>query len=289
MKLTLLFFAICLLSVSCTSQPKFTSETVLAESIVGQPGIDGAAGKNGINCWEALFRDINEDGVIDDTEKLWDEDGDGFPDADVNQDGDVNFLDCLGRPGEDGRDGLNGLNGTNGINGAQGPQGPAGPAGPQGPSGPQGPQGLKGDPGDQGPIGLTGPTGSRGLGCNVSTLPPSSQYPAGGAQINCEDNSSAIVTNGSNAPQEWKLVASGSNYTEGARYTMTAAGLITTKLMHPFGNQHVSTTVLNWPNSSVTQLRFLVRNLGDEFCVGGNGVLQLTPSDPAPSYANCTN
>jgi hypothetical protein len=69
---------------------------------------------------------------------------------------------------------------------------------------------------------------------------------------------------------------------------MNATGLQSTQLMSPFTNQHVSVTVFNWPLSTVTQMRFRVKNLTRDFCVGGNGVVKLASSDPTQVYAKCT-
>jgi len=160
---------------------------------------------------------------------------------------------------------------ANQTSGVQGQSREPGPSGPQGPAGPQGPQGIP------------------GAGCTISAVNPNSQYPNGGAQVTCGSNTSAIIQNGaSSLPNEWKLVASGSNWTEGAQYTLLPTGVTGIRLMTPFNNQHIGTSVFNWPASNATQVRFIVKNLADGFCVGGNGVLSLGGNDPAPVPASCT-
>lgn len=125
----------------------------------GAVGAAGAPGAAGLMCWDA--------------------NGNGFPDdgEDVNGDGVVSVLDCIGQRGPAGPAGEPGLRGAPGLTGpagAIGPQGPAGapgptgpigpigPLGPVGPAGPAGPEGPVGDQGPQGPQGLQGLTGSAG-------------------------------------------------------------------------------------------------------------------------------
>ncbi len=59
----------------------------------GEPGIQGFAGENGINCW-----DLNGDGEAN------------LELEDINQDGKVNVLDCMGMVGGVGSNGVDGIN-----------------------------------------------------------------------------------------------------------------------------------------------------------------------------------
>jgi hypothetical protein len=155
-----------------------------------------------------------------------------------------------------------------------------GPAGAVGPAGPQGPQGIQGAQGIQGPP---------GPGCSVTPVAPNAQYPTGGAQVSCGTTTSSVIQNGINAGEnDWKLIAAGTNYTEGAEYTLTSAGLTNVRLMTPFSGQRIDTSVFNWPSNVATQVKFRVKSLSDAYCVGGNGVVKLGASDPAPVSAQCT-
>ncbi|MBB6029814.1 hypothetical protein [Oceanithermus desulfurans] len=105
----------------------------------GPVGPQGPMGPAGISCW-----DTNGNGKGD------------VESEDLNGDGKVNALDCIGPAGPQG---------PMGPIGPQGPRGPQGPTGPQGPRGPQGPQGATGPQGPQGPTGPTGPQGPAGVNC----------------------------------------------------------------------------------------------------------------------------
>ncbi len=126
----------------------------------GPTGPTGPQGPAGVNCW-----DTNGNGVAD------------LKTEDLNGDGKVNALDCIGPQGPQGPRGPAGPRGPQGVAGPQGPvgpkgpkgdtgpvgpQGPAGPVGPQGPQGPTGPKGPAGPQGPQGPVGPTGPVGPQG-------------------------------------------------------------------------------------------------------------------------------
>lgn len=105
-----------------------------AQGPQGMPGPPGTAG--GQSCW-----DLN---------------GNNMPDLgteDINSDGFVNILDCMGATGAAG---------ATGAQGPQGATGPQGPSGQNGATGPQGPQGDIGATGDVGPKGATGPQGPQG-------------------------------------------------------------------------------------------------------------------------------
>ncbi len=149
-----------------------------------------------------------------------------------------------------------------------------GSVGPQGPEGPQGPQGIQGPP---------------GAGCSITPVPSNAQYPSGGAQVTCGAGTSAVIQNGTNgAANTWQLVAAGTNYTEGAEYTLTSTGLTNLRVMSPFSGQRIDTSVFNWPSATATQIKFRVKSLTDAYCVGGNGVVTLGTGDPAPVNAQCT-
>lgn len=122
----------------------------------GATGATGPQGPYGVSCW-----DRNRNGLPDANE-------------DMNGDGELDALDCVGRDGAPGATGATGATGpvgpvgpigpvgpvgANGANGATGPVGPVGPIGPVGPVGPIGPVGAVGP---IGPVGATGANGATG-------------------------------------------------------------------------------------------------------------------------------
>ncbi|CAN5744150.1 hypothetical protein BH23DEI1_BH23DEI1_06070 [soil metagenome] len=161
----------------------------------GETGVAGLTGDQGPEGPAGPMGPLGETGMVgDDGISCWDLDMTGEHDLryDVNQDGVVDVLDCIGPAGPQGPAGAEGPagpggdagpmgavgpQGSTGSDGPVGPQGPPGPVGPQGsdgPVGPQGPQGPQGSQGPEGPEGPEGPVGPEG--------PEGPQGPAGGGR-----------------------------------------------------------------------------------------------------------
>ncbi|HEX9622166.1 MAG TPA: trypsin-like peptidase domain-containing protein [Polyangiaceae bacterium] len=96
----------------------------------------GNDGRNGADCWDFA--------------------------GDANQDGSIDWSDCVGPSGEDGEDGADGENGADGEDGADGEQGSRGEQGEAGLRGQRGPRGEQGEPGLQGEQGSQGEQGEQG-------------------------------------------------------------------------------------------------------------------------------
>ena len=112
-------------------------------SLTGPQGIQGVAGKNGLDGKPGAVGPAGQNGL------------DGKP-------GDIGPKGEKGDKGDKGDRGDKGDKGDAGIPGAQGIQGIQGIKGEKGETGGIGPRGEKGDKGDKGDIGLTGIQGIRG-------------------------------------------------------------------------------------------------------------------------------
>lgn len=184
-----------------------------AEGPLGDPGESGIDGEDGANGSDGMDGADGMDGQLGMAgESCWDASGDGIcntADEDINGDGECDFLDCQGEPGEVGLQGDPGAKGDVGNTGPQGPAGPQGPVGPTGPqgakgntgnTGPQGAQGAKGDKGNKGNTGNTGPQGLPGSGAGTFFRHIDAQtcVPQGHSNIgdkNGSSNSSCTTTN----------------------------------------------------------------------------------------------
>lgn len=109
----------------CSGDPRLKPYSN-SSSLLGNEIQRGSDGENGANCWEGNFVDSDGDGLPN---PEFDADDDGFPEADINKDGVLSAVDCLGAqgaqglqgdPGDDGTNGANGQNGADGTNGAPG-------------------------------------------------------------------------------------------------------------------------------------------------------------------------
>lgn len=101
---------------------------------------------------------------------------------------------CAPKNGAKGADGANGLNGSAGTNGIAGANGLNGTDGVNGAAGTSGTNGVDGATGAKGAAGAKGATGPKGASCSILQLPT-------GAVINCEDGTSAVISNGQNCSE----------------------------------------------------------------------------------------
>ncbi len=86
---------------------------------------------------------------------------------------------------------------------------------------------------------------------------------------------------------EYKMLAESSDWTEGARYTINSSGISVETDDTTDNYQTVSPIFYNWPSDKVTEIRFKANNAVHHYCVGGNGILDLSNMSNT-SLVKCT-
>ncbi len=136
--ITTRFTLIVTLLTGC-SEAQFSSKISKEYALTANSLWDGAAGEDGVTCWQAITSDQNGDGLL-------------------------NIHDCQGEPGAQGLQGLTGNDGRNGTNGVDGQNGTNGTQCFQssGDSNGDGALSSLDCRGSQGPAGLNGQNGTNG-------------------------------------------------------------------------------------------------------------------------------
>ncbi|MCP4110438.1 MAG: hypothetical protein GY749_33780 [Desulfobacteraceae bacterium] len=102
-----------------------------------------------------------------------------------------------------------------------------------------------------------------------------------------KDFDQAIVKTTSKIDSTYKLLAASSDWTEEALFKITSSG-ITVETDQAYDAQHVNPVLFNWPSEDIHEIVFEVTNYGDGYCVGGDGVLDISGSSTRV-YARCTD
>jgi len=104
-----------------------------------------------------------------------------------------------------------------------------------------------------------------------------------------EELEGVCLSNGINCPsfssEGYKLLAQGFDWTEEAIITITSSG-ISFDTDQEYGFQKVNPVLYGLP-SGISEIIFKVKNDGDDYCVGGNGVLSL--DEGTGTNAKCTD
>jgi len=99
-------------------------------------------------------------------------------------------------------------------------------------------------------------------------------HPADSIKIASLDKSlEQAITDGDFSGAGYKLLATSTDWTEEAQFTITSSG-ISFDTDHQYAGQRVNPILFEFPINA-NEIIFEVKNDGDDYCIGGNGVLNL--------------